>query len=173
MRILCVLFMVALMGVWSTQAHADTKKDFDLLAKAVSFIKGGPKGDITMAVVFDPANGKSVSHADSVMRIAGKGIKGGGLTIKPKKVLAGSVGKSSAKVFFITKGLKSHYTKVLNKAAAVGGLTVSTDTTCMDAGACVLIVKTKPSVDIIVSTAASSKTGTEFASAFSMMITKK
>lgn len=173
MRVLCVLFVVALMGVWSTQAHADTKKDFDLLAKAVSFIKNGPKGDVSMAVVFDPASGKSVSHADAVMRAVGGGVKGGGLTLKAKKVLAGSVAKSNAKVFFVTKGLKNHYTKVLNKAVSAGGLTASTDTDCLDANACVLVVKTKPSVDIMVSTAASAKTGTEFASAFSMMITKK
>lgn len=150
-------------------AHADTAKDFETISKAIGFINGGPSGAITMDVLFDPSNPDSAAHADEVVALTAGGI-GSKVKLTGKKV--SSVGAASSPVIFVTRGAGSMYGAALDKAAANGGLSVSTDEACLGAG-CVLVVKTQPSVDILVSSAAAGKTGTEFASAFSMMITKK
>lgn len=156
-------------GMTSSYAHADTAKDFETIAKAVGFVTGGPSGDVTMDVLFDPSNPDSVAHADEVVGLTSGGV---GSKVKLKGNKVSSVGSASSQVIFVTRGASSMYGAALSQAAANGGLTVSTDTACLGSG-CVMVVQTQPSVDILVSTAAAGTTGTEFASAFRMMITEK
>jgi len=150
-------------------AQADTVKDIETIAKAVGFMNGGPSGAVTMDIVFDAGNPDSVAHADEIASLTSGGV---GSKVKLTGNKVGSPGGATSKIIFVTRGADSLYGAALDKATANGGLTVSTDPSCLGSG-CVLVVQTQPSVDILVSTAAASKTGTEFASAFSMMITKK
>lgn len=153
----------------AANAHADTKKDFETISKAIGFINGGPSGAVTMDVLYDPSNADSAAHADEVVALTSGGV-GSKVKLSGNKVT--SAGAASSPVIFVTRGASSMYSAALSKAAASGGLTVSTDEACLGAG-CVLVVKTEPSVDILVSTAAAGKTGTEFASAFRMMIKER
>lgn len=152
-----------------SSVYADTPKDFETIAKAIGFIDGGPTGPVTMDILYDPTNPSSAAHADEVMTILAPGV-GDKVILSGRKIT--SPAEATSKIIFITKGTASMHAAALSKAAALGGLTVSTDESCLGTG-CVMVVKTQPSVDIIVHTGASGKTGTEFASAFSMMITKK
>lgn len=162
--------LVGMCCVCFSPAKADTMKDFETIAKAVGFINGGPSGSVAMDILYDPGNPASAAHADEVMGVLGGGANGGKVTLTGNKIT--SPGSAGSKVIFVTRGASSMYGAALDKAAANGGLTVSTDDACLGSG-CVMVVKTDPSVSIVVSTAASAKTKTEFASAFSMMITKK
>lgn len=150
-------------------AYADTAKDFETLSKAIGFVTGGPSGAVTMDILYDAGNADSVAHADEVAGLVAGGV---GKKVKLTGNKITSAGAASSKVIFVTRGASSMYGAALDKAAANGGLTISTDTACLGAG-CVLVVQTEPSVDIMVSTAAAAKTSTEFASAFRMMITEK
>lgn len=163
-------FVVAMVFAVAPAAHADTKKDLELLSKTLGFITGGPSGDVNVAVVYDPANPESVAHADEVAAILGGGVSSGKVKLSGSKVAVGSQGGEP--VYFITKGMGGHYAALLAAATSNGGITVSNDEACLGGG-CVVVVKSEPSVDILVSSAAAGQTGTEFASAFSMMITKK
>ena len=156
---------VALM---SPVVMADSQKDFATMSKAISFIKSGPSGDVVMDILFDPSNADSKAHADEVASIVAGGVGSGKVKLSGQKV--SSVSNASSQVIFVTRGASGLYGAALDKAAANGGLTVSTDENC---SGCVMVVKTEPSVDIFVNTAAASKTGTQFASAFSMMIIQK
>lgn len=164
---LCTLFFI------TNSANADTKKDIVTLSKAISFIKGGPTGTVNFEIVHDAGNSASAAHANEVAGIASSPVGSGKVKLQGKKVSVGSVGSTGAKVVFVTRGLESKYSSILSKAASKGAITVSTDENCIVKGGCVLVVKTQPSVDIMASAAASAKTGTEFSSAFSMMISQK
>lgn len=165
-KTLCILSTVCM---FSFSAYADTKKDFETIATAVGFIDGGPKGAVQMDILYDASNADSTAHAEEVAGIVAGGV-GSKVKLTGNKIT--SVDAATSKVIFVTRGAGSLYGAALAKAGANGGLTVSTDMACLGGG-CVLVVKTKPSVDIFVSSAAAGKTATEFASAFSMMITKK
>ncbi len=155
--------------LFTATAHANEKKDIETIAKSIGFINGGPSGSITMDIVFDPGNPESVAHADEVAAITSGGV---GSKVKLTGNKVASPGEATSAVIFVTRGAGGVYAAALDQAVANGGLTVSNDVNCLGGG-CVLVVQTQPSVDIFISTAAASKAGVEFASAFSMMITKK
>lgn len=167
---LSIMTGFALLGMLSSPVLADSVKDFETISKAIGFINGGPSGTVEMDILYDAGNADSAAHADEVMALVASGVGSGKVKLTGKKV--SSAGAASSPVIFVTRGASSMYGAALSKAAANGGLTVSTDEACLGSG-CVLVVKTEPSVDILVSTTAAGTTGTEFASAFSMMITKK
>jgi len=171
MKIKSIAFatICSVMSLSPAVTHADTAKDFETIAKAVGFVTGGPTGDVSMDVLFDPSNPDSVAHADEVVSLTSGGI---GSKVKLKGNKVSSAGAASSKVIFVTRGASALYGAALSQAASNGGMTVSTDEACLGSG-CVMVVKTQPSVDILVSSAAASKTSTEFASAFRMMITEK
>jgi hypothetical protein len=150
-------------------AYADTTKDLETIAKAIAFINNGPSGDVRMDILYNPANIDSIAHADEVFELVKDGIKGK-ITLTGRKI--SSTNDATSRVIFVTRGTNDFYGSALNTAAANRGLTVSTDESCLGTG-CVLVVKTTPNIDILVSTAAATKTGTSFSSVFSMMITKR
>ena len=150
-------------------AHADTIKDLETIAKAIGFINNGPSGEVQMDILYNPGNAESVAHADEILDLTADGVRGK-ITLTGRKI--SSTSDAASKIIFITRGTDNLYGAALNAAAANGGLTVSTDENCLGTG-CVLVVKTNPNIDILVSTAAASKTGTTFSSVFSMMITKR
>lgn len=168
-RKILMLTGAALVGLGAMPVSADTVKDFETISKAIGFINGGPSGAVTMDVLYDAGNADSAAHADEVVSLTSSGV-GSKVKLTGKKI--SSVSAATSPVIFVARGASSMYGAALSKAASNGGLTVSTDDACLGAG-CVMVVKTQPSVDILVSTAAAGQTGTEFASAFSMMITKK
>lgn len=172
MNIKYLILLGTILSVISTPALADSKKDLETISKAISFISGGPSGAVEVAVVFDPANADSKTHADEIVALLSGGI-GSKVKLTGKKIESSGISSSTSRVFFMTRGSKTGYDSALAKAKENKGITTSTDTTCLDANACVLVVKTKPSVDIFVSTKAAETTGTSFAAAFAMMITKK
>ena len=153
----------------SSNAFADTSKDIEIIAKSIGFISGGPSGDIVMDILFDPNIPDSDAHAEEILSLTSNGI-GSRVRLTGKKIA--SPDDATSKIIFITRGISDMYVAALNKATEIGGLTVSTDETCLGEG-CVLVVKTSPSVEIIVSSEAVAKTKTEFAATFNMMITKR
>lgn len=165
---LALVASVALLGAISP-AKADTNKDFQTISKAISFISGGPTGDVAVDVLYDSSNADSAAHADEVVALLSGGV-GSKVKLTGKKISAPS--SISAPVIFITRGANAHYSSALATAVSKGALTVSTDEACLGSG-CVMVVKTQPSIEILVSTNAASQTGTEFASAFSMMIKQR
>lgn len=163
-------FAALLLG--GTAAHAQPdKKDFQVLARAIGFTENAPKGDIAMGVVFDPANGASVAEADGIIATIGGGVKAGSLKLIPEKVEVGSATSSAAKVLFFTDGVDG--TSIFPIASKKGVVTASTHNACLNAGACVMVVKSKPKVDIRVSTSAAHSSNVAFGSAFRMMITEQ
>lgn len=169
MKFKTLVAVAALSCMVAPSAFADSKKDMETIAKAIGFINGGPSGAVTVDVVYDGGNADSAAHADEVVGLLSGGV---GSKVKLTGNKISSAGAATSKVIFVTRGASSQYGAALDKAIANGGLTVSTDQACLGSG-CVLVVQTKPSVDIMVSTAAAGKTGTEFASAFRMMIKER
>ncbi len=166
--ILCVALQISTL---SFSAMADTKRDIETLSKVVGFINDGPVGTVNMAVIFNSDNPSSVEHANEIMKLASGGV-GSKVKLIPNKVSMASVKDTLSPVLFLTRGTEQAYKTALMKAKKNKGITVSTDSSCLGSG-CVLVVKTLPRVDIFVSTAAADQVGARFASAFSMMITKR
>ena len=141
-----------------------SEKDFQIIGKAISFIEGGPSGDVTVDVIYDGGNADSVADADAAAALLGAGVSSGKLKLTGGKVDA----SSGAKVAYIAKGAEGK-AKAL---AAQGVVTVSANPDCAVSGACVLGVKSSPKVEIHVNSATAGAAGAAFQSAFRMMITE-
>lgn len=171
MRLRSLLGAIALAAAFypAQDSLADSPKDLETIALAVGFMNGGPSGAIAMDILFDPSNPDSVAHADEVAALTAGGV---GKKVKLTGQKIDSVGALSSRAIFITRGAAAFYGDALQKAGSLNAITFSTDEACLGNG-CVFTVKTDPSVDIFVSTAAAQQASTEFASAFNMMITKR
>lgn len=171
-RLFAVL-LFCMVSFFSREAFSSEIKDIKALSKAVGFIQGGPTGEVEISVVFDPTNRESAEHASRIMQVSTKEGSLNKVKFIAKKVPYTNIDFIHSKIIFITKGMESKYQAILDRAVRIGAITVSTDENCLNKGVCVLVVKTEPDVDILVSMSVAEKIGVEFSSAFSMMITKR
>lgn len=155
---------------FSQAGYADSRQDLETIGKAIGFIKNGPKGNITMDIVYDPSSSVSKEHADTISELLSSGISSSRVKLTGNKV--SSIDRASSKVIFVTRDTGSMHESVLSKAVQSNAITVSTDESCLGNG-CVMVVNTKPGVNIVVSMDAANKTQTVFYSAFRMVITEK
>lgn len=160
----------------ASYAVANTKTDIEVMVKAMGFVKNGPTGSVDLAVIYDPAIPESKQHADEVIAIVKNGVSGQKLSLSAYKVAVSNLSKQSEMpkdIAFVTRGLANRHKDILLMQTEKGIITLSNDEACLDESICVLMVKSEPAVDILISTAAAGRAGIEFATAFSMMVTKR
>jgi hypothetical protein len=167
--LLCALSVVAL----SPDASAASQKDLQILGRALGFIEIGPSGDVKIGIVYANGNAASATEADEIMTTIGGGLKSGKITLQAEKVSAASAAGSAYPVLYFTEGTEAKQASIFSAASSKGTITVSTHGACLSASNCVMVIKSKPKVDIQVSTAGAGATGVSFGSAFRMMITER
>lgn len=172
MKRIIVPIVTVLCIALSATAQATTKKDLDILGRALGFVEGGPTGTVAAAIIHDPSNADSMAHADELMALLGGGLSVGKLTLQGSltDITAGAGG--STPLAFVTRGITSHESGYFSAAAGNGTIVVG-ELSCVEAGNCVISVTSSPSVKIYVSKTASGKASVAFADAFRMMITEK
>ncbi len=160
-------FAVALPNVASATERADIVAGLNALPLLTSKLTG----DITMAVIYDPADAVSSAEATGIKAIvdAGMPVPGGG---KLSAILVG-VGELSklarAQIAFVTKGLTQYYADISTATSAASILTITTDIDCVSAAKCILGVATKPGITIYFSKTASDSAKIEFMQEFIML----
>jgi len=148
--------------VGAAQANT-TDRDLQVMARAVGFAEGIPRGALPVAVVDGP-------NADAVIAAMGAGVAGGGVTLQPRKVAASALAGSGVRVIIVPEGQGGSHAAVAAAARSLRAVTLSTDMACVNSGNCVVGVAAEPRVEIVVSRAASSASGISFAQAFRVMI---
>ncbi len=147
-------------------AHAQavtSTRDLQVIARAVGFVSGLPRGVIDVAVVDGPG-------ADALIAAMGRGISAGGVTLNPRRVSVDELGASAVRVIIVPRGQDASHAAIAAAAAELHAVTISTDTECVRSGRCVVGVSTSPRVEIVVSRAAATAAGVSFTQAFLVMI---
>lgn len=165
----------AAMILMGTPASADVGlKDVQVVAKTLGFASPPLSGSIKVAIVFDPALPQSQKDADDLKGILGTGLVAGAATLMPAMVPIAQLDASldGVGVVFITGGMSSHYDRIFTLAKGKKLLSVSNDVACVQAGRCVMGVKSDPKVEIIVNKTAADTSSVGFAPAFRMMISE-
>jgi hypothetical protein len=140
-----------------------TARDAQLMARAVGFANGLPRGAVDVAVVDGPG-------ADELLAVMGGRISAGGVMLTLRRVPLGALAESGARVIIVPEGQGSAHGQIAQAARAMGALTISTDMSCVRANRCVVGVASAPRVEIVVSRAAARASGVSFARAFQVMI---
>jgi len=159
----------------ATTASADIgPKDVQVAAKTVGFTSPPLTGTVKVAVVFDAAVPQSQKDAEALKGILGSGLAAGAATLVPVAVPVEQVeaGLDGVGLVFVTGGLAAHHDKIFAATKARKLLSVSTDGACVQAGKCVMGVKSEPKVEIQVNKAAAEASSVAFAPAFRMMISE-
>lgn len=138
-------------------------RDLQLMARAVGFINGLPRGVINVAVV-------DGSGADAVIAAMGRGVAAGGITLNPRRVALAELASSNLRVIIVPEGQSASHAAIAAAARSLHAVTVSTDMSCVRSGRCVVGVVTSPRMEIVVSRAAQRASGASFQEAFRVMI---
>lgn len=165
----------AAMILMGSPASADVGlKDVQVVAKTLGFTNPPLSGSIKVAIVFDPALPQSQKDADDLKGILGAGLAAGAATLVPTMVPVAQLDASldGVGVVFITGGMSSHYDRIFTSAKGKKLLSVSNDVACVQAGRCIMGVKSDPKVEIIVNKTAADASSVGFAPAFRMMISE-
>jgi hypothetical protein len=161
-RLAAALLSICAMLV--AQAHAaTTARDLQVIARAVGFINGLPRGAVDVAVVDGPG-------ADALLAAMGRGVSAGGVTLNPRRVRLSGLGASGVRVIIVPEGQGASHATIAAAARSLGAVTLSTDMACVRARRCVVGVAASPRVEIVVSRAAAAASGVSFAQAFRVMI---
>jgi hypothetical protein len=176
MMIKFISISVMIAGILSGQAAlADVNlKDIQVAAKTFSFINPPVTGTIKIAIVFDASIAQSQADAEALKGILGSGLVAGQATLVPVMMPLDQVDKGldGMGAVFVTSGLSAHFDRIFTASKAMKLLSVSTDSVCVQAGRCVMGVKTAPKVEIVISKAAAEASSITFGQAFRMMISE-
>lgn len=158
--------------VYAPQSHALTKKDLQILGRALGFIENGPSGDIQIGIVQNVNNPDSVVEANNMITLINGGIHSGKLNIHAQKVAPNLASTGKFPVLYFTEGTEAQQLEIFDDVTAKGVITVSTHESCLGTESCVMVIQSTPTVNIKVSKAAAHSTGVSFGSAFRMMVSE-
>jgi hypothetical protein len=155
--------LIAAVAVFAASAEATTPRDLQVVARAVGFVNGLPRGVVNVAVVDGPG-------AEAVMSAMAQGVSAGGITLNPRRVPLNALTASGARVIIVPEGQSGAHAAIAAAARSMHAVTVSTDMSCVRAGRCVVGVASSPRVEIVVSRAAAAAADISFGQAFRVMI---
>lgn len=159
-----VVAIIAAAFLASAPAQAQTTaRDLQVMARAIGFVQGLPRGGVDVAVVAGPG-------ADAVMAALSRGVSAGGVTLNARLVSASALARSGARVIIVPEGQTGAHAQIAAAARNLRAVTISTDMTCVRSGRCVVGIVANPRVEIVVSRTAATAARVSFADAFRVMI---
>jgi hypothetical protein len=159
-------------GLFAAAAPAAvTPTDLQVAARALSFMENPLIGSVRVGIVYAPENPRSVQQAEELGRLLGGGLRAGSVELKPELVKLGEVRRADVDLYVLTEYVGSDEAL----AAQIGRgkrPCVTTDLRQVQSGACLMGVRSAPSVEIVVNRAAAKESGITFATWFRVMITE-
>ncbi len=160
-------------AAFSLPASADvTTTDLQVMARALSFMERPPSGTINIGIVHVPSNPASLRQAQAIQSTLGSGMRVGNLNMRPVLVPLDTAGNAGVDLFLLTEHLGPAATPLADIAASRRMPCVTVDLDQVREGACIVGIRSRPRVEILVNRAAATNSGVAFATAFRMMVTE-
>jgi hypothetical protein len=170
LRGLITAFLSVSAVLLSAQAGVSLR-DVQVLGRVMGFLDHKPPANVKLGIVYDPASPASQKDASDMLAQMGASYKAGDFTLSPSLVKIGDVGSVGVDAFFLVSGVSG--------AAKLADITNSKKIPCftseinyVKSGACIIGVKSDPTVVIMVNSPLSKSSGITFGAAFRMMITE-
>lgn len=151
-------------------AAAVTEKDLQVTARALSFMASPFKGVTRVGIVYDPADSRSQSQAESVRQMLDGGLQAGQVVLVPVLVPLAQAARAEVDLFFLTEYLGERAAPLREVMHRRRFPCVTVDLEQVRSGACVMGVQSSPKVQILINRAAAESGGIQFANVFRMMI---
>lgn len=137
------------------------------MGRTMTFLAESPSGDVTVGLVHAADAAGSQAEAERALALFEGGAETGGLVLRARLVDINELDAApDLQALYVPAGMAAHYPAIQAKAL----LSFTTDTACVDDGACVVWVKSDPNVEIRVNLSAANQASVEFKPAFRLMI---
>jgi ABC-type uncharacterized transport system substrate-binding protein len=170
MRNLTKAAAIAALVVAAPAAAEVTATDLQVAARALTFMEQPLRGVVRVGIVYSPGSARSAEQAQSLRALLGSGMRVGSVDLRPVLVPAAELAAANLDLLFVTEYLSPADTRL---TAAVKNLPcVTTDLEQVRNGTCLMGVRSRPKVEIIVNRATAEASGVRFATVFRVMITE-
>ena len=160
--------LVCCAGIVSEARAQITATDLQVAARALSFVENPLSGTVRVGIVYTAGNSRSMQQAEALRALLGNGLRAGNLELKPVMVKAEEASTADVELFFLTEQGASH--GAVQNAKKIP--CVTTDIEQVRSGACLMGVRSRPKVEILVNREVAAATGVTFATVFRVMITE-
>lgn len=163
--------LVGLLGAADDVAGADwlTRPDLDLVGRILHFLDHPPVGDIRVAIVYADAVPGSRDEARMIASWMQGGLDVGDLVLHGEPIEQAGLGTATGFAAIITAGgISAASVRPAMQRMHVPCLTGHVDQ--VQAGDCMIAIRSTPGVSIKLKEAAAESTGVRFATAFRMMV---
>jgi hypothetical protein len=172
MRGIGMIVALAFFATVASEAIAQiTATDLQVAARALIFVERPLSGEVRVGIVYAAGNSRSVQQAEALRGLLGDGLRAGNLVLEPVLVKSEDVAAADVDLFFLTEqaGADGHVAKA---SVAKQVPCVTTDIEQVRSGACLMGVRSRPKVEILVNREVASTSGVTFATVFRVMITE-
>jgi ABC-type uncharacterized transport system substrate-binding protein len=154
-------------------AAADvTPLDLQVAARALSFMERPLSGRVRVGVVYSPQSPRSSNQAQQLRTQLGAGLRVGNIELVPGLVALGDAARADVDLFLLTEHVPPGEAALAGVSKARQIPCVTTDVEQVRSGACIMAVRSRPKVEIIVNRDAANDSGLRFATAFRVMVTE-
>lgn len=171
-------FALAVLTAWvvvgAPALAASSPRDLQLLAQTIGFLRDPPTGTIEVGIVYPPGSTVGRDEAEQIAREFQGGVHAGSVTLLPRIVTPGTAKHDPAlKVLILTTAALPEAGSLAEAMAGRGVLTTAFGPAAVRSDALVMAIRSEPHVEIYLNRAAAQTTGTEFSTAFRMMIQER
>ena len=164
------LLIVAFSALIGTQADAASLSTHDLqiLGRVLAFTQLVFTGEQTVAIVYAIGNEASRRDAELIAAEIGNGLRVGAILLRPRLVDTASLATGGFTVLIAADGAAG--VQLIQATRREKALCVTASFAAVEAGDCIMAIRSEPRVEILVNHTAAIASGIEFAAAFRMMI---
>ncbi|HLF13132.1 MAG TPA: hypothetical protein VJA26_18175 [Gammaproteobacteria bacterium] len=173
MRVLWWLGVILCCAAMALPARAEvTATDLQIAGRALSFMENPLTGVVRVGILYAPSSPRSQRQAEELESLLGGGLKAGNVELRPEMVKMSDAGDSNVDLFFLTEYVNADEARAADLGAARQRACITTDIAQVESGACLMGVRSRPKVEIVINQAAAKDSGVVFATVFRVMITE-
>ena len=146
-----------------------TGRDVQVVARALGFLQPPPSNDAWVAIVFAPSDAASRQDAERIAALFGTGMRAGHAVLSARPVSADALaGAGSPAALIAAVGAPMATVMAAARLGRITCITAALDQ--VEAGHCIMWVRSEPKVEIVINQAAARSCDLGFAAAFRMMV---
>jgi ABC-type uncharacterized transport system substrate-binding protein len=149
-----------------------TITDIQVAARTLSFLDEPMTGRVRIGIVYSLQSPRSRSQADSLYATLAGGLTVGAVVLQPVLLAIDDASHADVDLFLLTEHIPPSGNELAAVSAARQIPCVTTDIEQVRNGNCIIAVRSRPKVEIIVNRKAAIDSGARFATAFRVMVTE-
>ena len=147
-------------------------QDLQIAARALSFMETPLTGSVRAGIVYSARDQRSVRQAEELERLLERGVRLGSFNVRAVRVEIDRVAGADVDLFLMTDFVRDAGAQRAVLSGTKSIPCVTTDIELVRDGVCMMGVRSKPKVEILISHEAARKSGITFATVFRMLITE-